>query len=132
MENDLCTEIVVQALKWAVWRRKPAAPDRVYYSERGVPYTSLSFGERLKEVGIAPSMGRIGTALDNAMTESFASTPLQAELLSNLKFPSRQAAKTTIFHYLETFYNTRWLCSSLIYRSPADLEEDRMQEATVA
>ncbi len=76
-------------------------------------------------------MGRTGTALDNAMAESFIST-LKAELVSNLKFPSRQAAKTAIFDYLETFYNTRRLHSSLGYRSPADFEEDRIVEASVA
>jgi putative transposase len=57
---------------------------------------------------------------------------LKAELVSNLEFPSRQAAKTAIFEYLETFYNARRLHSSLGYRSPADFEEDRMEEAGVA
>ncbi len=97
----------------------------------GVQYTSLSFGERLKEVGIKPSMGRTGTALDNAMAESFVST-LKAELVSTLEFPTRQAAKTAIFEYLETFYNTRRLHSSLSYRSTANFEEDTMEEARVA
>jgi transposase InsO family protein len=94
-------------------------------------YTALSFSERLKEVGITPSMGSTHTALDNAMAESFVST-LKAELVSNLEFPTRQAAKSAIFEYLETFYNTRRLHSSLGYRSPADFEEGRMEEASVA
>ena len=76
-------------------------------------------------------MGRTGSALDNAMVESFVST-LKAELVNNLEFPSKQAAKTAIFDYLETFYNTRRLHSALGYRSPADFEEDRMEEARVA
>ncbi len=130
MENHLKTELVVDALQMAVWRRKPA-PGLVHHSDQGVQYTSLSFGERLKEVGIKPSMGRTGSALDNAMAESFVST-LKAELVSNLEFPSRQAAKTAIFEYLETFYNTRRLHSSLGYRSPADFEENRIGEAKVA
>jgi putative transposase len=130
MESHLRTELVVDALRMAVWRRKPA-PGLVHHSDQGVQYTALSFSERLKEVGITPSMGRTGTALDNAMAESFIST-LKAELVSNLEFPSRQAAKTAIFDYLETFYNTRRLHSSLGYRSPADFEEDRMEEAGVA
>jgi putative transposase len=94
-------------------------------------YTALSFSERLREVGIKPSMGRTATALDNAMAESFVST-LKAELVSGLKFPSRRAAKTGIFEYLETFYNTRRVHSSLGYRSPAEFEEDRMGKARVA
>lgn len=130
MEGHLRTELVVDALQMALWRRKPA-PGLVHHSDQGVQYTALSFSERLKEVGIKPSMGRTGTALDNAMAESFVST-LKAELVSNLEFPTRQAAKTAIFDYLETFYNTRRLHSSLGYRSPADFEEDRMEDARVA
>jgi len=130
MESHLRTELVVDALRMAVWRRKPA-PGLVHHSDQGVQYTALSFSERLKEVGIKPSMGRTGSALDNAMAESFVST-LKAELVSRMEFPTRQAAKTAIFEYLETFYNTRRLHSSLGYRSPADFEEDRIGEANVA
>lgn len=57
---------------------------------------------------------------------------MKAELVSNLVFPTRQAAKTAIFDYLETFYNIRRLHSSLGYMSPSDFEEDRMEEARVA
>ena len=103
MENHLRTELVVDALRMAVWRRKPA-PGLVHHSDQGVQYTSLSFSERLKEVGITPSMGRTGSALDNAMAESFVST-LKVELVSRMEFPTRQAAKTAVFEYLETFYN---------------------------
>ena len=130
MEDHLRTEIVVDALRMALWRRKPA-PGLVHHSDQGVQYTALSFGERLKEVGINPSMGRTGTALDNAMAESFVST-LKAELVSRTRFPTRQAAKSAIFEYLEGFYNARRLHSALGYKSPADFEEDRMEGARVA
>ena len=130
MEAHLRTELVVDALRMAVCRRKPS-PGLVHHSDQGVQYTSLSFSERLREVGIKPSMGRTGSALDNAMAESFVST-LKAELVSNLRFPSRQAAKTAIFEYLETFYNIRRLHSALDYRSPVEFEEDRLQSAQVA
>jgi transposase InsO family protein len=130
MENHLRTEIVVDALRMAVWRRKPA-PGLVHHSDRGVQYTALSFSERLREVGFKPSMERTGSALDNAMAESFVST-LKAELVNRMEFPTRLATKTAIFEYLETFYNTRRLHSSLGYKSPADFEEDRMQETRVA
>jgi putative transposase len=115
-QSHLRTELVVDALQMAVWRRKPA-PGAVHYSDRGVQYTALSFSERLKEVGITPSIGRTGPALDNAMAEGFVST-LKTELVGHLKFPSRQAARTSIFDYLGTFYNTRRLHSAPGYRSP--------------
>jgi putative transposase len=130
MESHLRTELVVDALQMAVWRRKPA-PGLIHHSDQGVQYTSLSFAKRLEEVGIVPSMGRVGSALDNAISESFVAT-LKSELVSRMRFPSRQAAKTAIFEYLEVFYNTRRLHSSLGYRSPADFEEDRMRETSAA
>jgi putative transposase len=114
----------------AVWRRKPS-PGLVHHSYQGVQYTSLSFSARLKEVGIKPSMERTGSALNNAMAKSFVST-LKAELVSGTKFPARQAARTAVFDYLETFYNTRRLHSALGYRSPADFEEGRLEEMRVA
>jgi transposase InsO family protein len=53
-----------------VWRRKPAA-GLLHHSDRGTPqYTALSFGKRLEEAGIIPSMGRAGSALDNAISRS--------------------------------------------------------------
>ena len=131
MEKHMRSELVVDALRMAVWRRKPAPGLLVHHSDHGSQYTALSFSERLKEVGITPSMGRTGTALDNAMAESFVST-LKAELVSRLAFPSRQSAKTAIFEYLETFYNTRRLHSALGYRSPASFEEDKLEEMSVA
>jgi putative transposase len=130
MENHLSSELVLDALQMAVWRRRPAA-GLIHHSDQGVQYTSLSFSERLREVGIKPSMGRTGSALDNAMAESFVST-LKAELLEGITFTTRQTAKSAIFEYLDTFYNTRRLHSSLGYRSPADFEEDRIEEPRVA
>jgi putative transposase len=112
-------------LQMAIWHRRPA-PGLIHHSDQGVQYTSLSFNKRLEQVGIVvPSMGRVGSALDNAISGSFVAT-LKSELVSRAQFPSRQAAKTAIFECLEVFYSTRRLHSSLGYRSPADFEEDRM------
>lgn len=57
MASHLRTELVVDALEMAVWRRKPAA-GLVHHSDRGAQYTTLSFGKRLEKAGIVPSMGR--------------------------------------------------------------------------
>lgn len=130
MASHLRTELMVDALETAVWRRKPEA-GLVHHSDRGTQYTALSFGKRLEEAGIVPSMGRAGSALDNAISESFVST-LKCELVHRRRFPTREAARSAIFEYLEAFYNRRRLHSSLGYVSPEGYEETMREGATVA
>jgi putative transposase len=130
MATHLRTELVVDALQMAVWRRNPAA-GLIHHSDQGVQYTSLSFGKRLEEAGIVPSRGSVGSAYDNALAESFIAT-LKTELLYRHSWPTRECARTAIFEYLEGFYNRYRLHSALGYRSPADFEEGRMQETTAA
>jgi putative transposase len=98
MERHLRTEIVVDALRMAVCTRK-LAPGLIHHPDRGAHDTALAFSERLKEIGITPSMGRTDRALDNAIAESFISA-LKTGLVSNLTFPARRAAKSAIFEYL--------------------------------
>jgi putative transposase len=131
MGSHMRTELVVDALEMALWRRKPPV-GLVHHSDRGVQYTAISFGKRLEQAGIIPSMGRTGTALDNAMAESFIAT-LKSELLGHRRrFPDREVARSAIFEYLEGFYNRSRLHSALSYRSPADYEEATMEGVAVA
>jgi putative transposase len=130
MATHLRTELVVDALQMAIARRKPS-PGLVHHSDRGVQYTSLSFGKRLEDEGLLPSMGRVGSAYDNALAESFVAT-LKTELLYRNTWPTRQAVRTTIFEYIESFYNTRRRHSALGYLSPAEFEEVRLEEEDAA
>ena len=130
MAGHLRTELVIDALEMALWRRKPGA-GLIHHTDRGSQYTALSFGKRLEEVGIKPSMGRTGSALDNAMAESFVST-LKAELVNRHRFPTREAARVAIFEYIEGFYNRVRRHSSLGYESPQAYEATTMEEAAVA
>ncbi len=130
MATHLRTELVVDALQMAITRRKPA-PGLVHHSDRGVQYTSLSFGKRLEDEGLLPSMGRAGSAHDNALAESFVAT-LKTELLYRTWWPTRQTARTAIFEYVEGFYNTRRRHSALGYLSPAEYEEVKLGEEDAA
>jgi 5-methylcytosine-specific restriction enzyme subunit McrC len=58
-------------------------------------YTALTFGKKLEEAGVVPSMSRVGSALDNAISESFVST-LKSEIGVS-RYPSRQAARASVF-----------------------------------
>ena len=130
MATHLRTEIVVDALQMAIARGKPS-PGLVHHSDRVVQYTSLSFSKRLEDEGLLPSMGRVGSAHDNALAESFVAT-LKTELLYRNAWPTRQAVRTAIFEYIEGFYNTRRRHSALGYLSPAEFEEVRLVEEDVA
>ena len=79
MATHLCTELVIDALEMALCRRNPDV-GLIHHTDRGVPYTALSFSKRLEEAGIVASMGRVGSALDNAISESFVAN-LKCELL---------------------------------------------------
>jgi putative transposase len=130
MATHLRTELVVDALQMAIWRRKPQA-GLIHHSDQGVQYTSLCFAKRLEEAEIVPSMGSVGSAYDNALAESFVAT-LKTELLYGDFWPTRASARRAIFEYLEGFYNRYRLHSALGYKSPVDYEEGRMKESTAA
>jgi putative transposase len=114
----------------AMARRKPS-PGLVHHSDRGAQYTSVSFGKRLEDEGLLPSMDRAGSGYDSALAESFVAT-LRTEILYRNAWPTRQAARTAIFEYIEGFYNTRRRHSALGYLTPAEFEEVRLIEEGAA
>ncbi|MFE2038810.1 integrase core domain-containing protein [Streptomyces scopuliridis] len=65
------------------------------------------------------SVGGTGQCWDNALAESFFATT-KRELLDTTTWPSRAAARTAIFDFIEGWYNSHRLHSGLGYRSPAD------------
>jgi putative transposase len=130
MATHLRSGLVVDALQMAIARRKPS-PGLVHHSDRGVQYTSLSFGKRLEGEGLLPSMGRVGSAYDNALVESLVAT-LKTELLYRNAWPTRQAVRIAIFEYIEVFYNTRRRHSALGHISPAEFEEVRLGQEDAA
>jgi putative transposase len=115
MANHLRSELVAAALEMAIHRRNPSA-GLIHHSDRGAQYTALSFAKRLEEAGIVPSMSRVGSALDNAISESFIST-LKSEI-GVRRYLRRQAARVSIFEFIELFYNRVRRHSSVGYLSP--------------
>ncbi|MGZ7040025.1 MAG: IS3 family transposase, partial [Thermoanaerobaculia bacterium] len=76
--DHLRSEIVVDALEMVRWRRGEVT-GTIVHSDHRSQYTSWVFGQRLRSAGLLGSMGRIGSALDNALAESFFSR-LQLDL----------------------------------------------------
>lgn len=89
MATHLRTELVLDALNMAIFRRQPTSV--VHHSDQGCQYTSIAFGKRCKEAGVKPSMGSGGDRFDNAMCESFNAT-LECELLMQNRFKNQRDA----------------------------------------
>lgn len=70
LSSSLRTDMPLEALEMALWRRDRPLHELVHHSDRGCQYTSIRYTERLAEAGIAPSIGSAGDAYDNAMAES--------------------------------------------------------------
>jgi putative transposase len=119
MASHLRTELVIDALAMAVGQRVPSTV--IHHSDQGCQYTSFDFGTWCREKGVKLSMGSVGDAYDNAMCESFFAT-LECELLNRRRFKTHQEAALAIFDFIEGFYNTHRLHSSLDYQSPIDYE----------
>lgn len=118
--DHLRTELVVDALDMAIWRRRPPA-GVVHHSDHGTQYTSWAFGQRLRQAGLLGSMGTVGDALDNAMAESFFGT-LQVELFDRRRWDNRRQLAAAIFEFIEAWYNPGRRHSALDYHSPITFE----------
>jgi len=129
MRADLRAVLVVGALEMALERRRPPAGVLVHHSDQGAQYTSLALGRRLREAGVACSMGSVGDCYDNALVESFFAT-LECELLWRHPFATREEARIAVFSFIEGFYNPRRRHSSLGYQSPVQFEETTLHDHT--
>ncbi len=118
VSHRLERELAMTALQRALDARRPA-PGLIHHTDRGSQYASQDYRDLVEEAGLVSSMSRRGDCWDNAMAESFYKT-LKVELGDC--FPGRAAAHRELFEYIEGFYNTRRLHSSLGYFSPTEFE----------
>jgi len=129
--DHLRSELVVDALEMARWRRRPPPGQTVVHSDRGSQYTAWAFGQRLRAAGLLGSMGRVASALDNSMMESFFGT-LQRELLDRRTWGTRAELTRAIFEWIEGWYNPRRRHTSIGGLSPLEYERRRQATAPAA
>jgi transposase InsO family protein len=120
MHENLRATGVTDALSMALKRRRPDA-GLLHHSDRGVQYACGDYRDLLNEHGIVASMSRSGNCYDNAVAESFFGT-LKTELVHRTRYPTRAAARASVFAWIECWYNRRRRHSSLGYRSPEAFE----------
>lgn len=127
MANRMETSLVEDALKMAVnTRGGTKMPSVPFHSDRGSQYTSRDFAKTAKQLGVLRSVGRVATCFDNAVAESFFAS-LKKELVYRRTFTTRAQARAEIFAWIEGWYNSRRLHSTLGYLSPMQWEENKRQ-----
>lgn len=113
-------KVALRALKRAILARNPQ-PGLVFHSDRGIEYSAYGFQDYLRECGIIPSMNRPRTCQDNAHMESFFRS-LKTEFVQRRIFATDAQLIAQIGSYIDRFYNTKRLHSSLGYHSPVEFE----------
>jgi transposase InsO family protein len=114
-------ELAYGALAMALAIRGGQVPGVVFHTDGGGEYTARSFQAACGRLGVTQSMGRPGSALDNAVIESWHST-LEFELRAVEHFTTKQAARAKVAAWIED-YNTRRRHSACGMMPPVSYEK---------
>jgi putative transposase len=122
MDEHHNAELAHAALAMAVAVRggKDAIAGVIMHTDQGSEYTAGTFRIACERMGIKQSMGRAGSALDNAVIESWRST-LEFELRNLERFATKAAARARVAAWIDE-YNRDRKHSSVGMRSPIDYE----------
>lgn len=119
--DRLTDDLTLAALDMATKQRSSSA-QLIHHSDQGVQYASADFRAELASKQISQSMSGKGNCFDNAVVESFLAS-LKTEEVDGKHYETTQQAKTSIFSYIEGFYNPKRRHSSLDYLSPNHFEK---------
>ncbi|WP_154442265.1 IS3 family transposase, partial [Tissierella pigra] len=121
MSKNIDTTLAIKALDNVYILQKPAE-GLILHSDLGSQYTSYEFGEYVKKHKITHSFSGKGNPYDNACIESFHSV-LKKEEVNLVKYFDFDAARLAIFEYIESWYNSERIHSSLGYITPQEWED---------
>jgi putative transposase len=68
--RSLRTDLALDALEMAIWRRQAQLDGLVHHSDRGSQYLSVRYTQRLADAGVVTSVGSRGDSYDNALAET--------------------------------------------------------------
>ncbi len=105
MKSQMTSDLAIDALFMAVWRRKPKQEVMVH-SDQGSQYSSSDWRSFLKENSLVASKSRRGNCHDNAVAESFFQL-LKRERIKRKIYTTREDARSDVFDYIEMFYNSK-------------------------
>ncbi len=114
-------ELAVASLRMAAATRGGNIDGVIFHSDRGSEYTAEAYETACRRLGVHQSMGRVGSALNNAAAEAFNST-IKVEYIHRHRFATRAEARLKISTWIVDFYNPRRRHSACDGMSPIDYE----------
>jgi putative transposase len=121
MSKSNTVELISNALNMAFCQRD-GVRGVLLHSDQGVQYTLTDYQSLMKRYGIVCSMSRKGNCWDNAAMESFYHS-LKTEWVVFEDYRTRAQARSSLFEYIELFYNRKRRHSTLKYKSPQAYEQ---------
>lgn len=122
-------ELTIASLQMAIATRGGKVAKTVWHTDRGSEYTGQAHADACQRMGLIQSMGRVASALDNSVAESFNST-LKIEFIYRRFFKTRAEARRQTGAWIEQFYNTRRRHSWCGGISPINYEiQDQLRSA---
>ena len=126
LDKTMTTTLISDALHMAISSRQ-CDPGLLLHSDQGVQYRSSGYVLAMHDEGITPSMSRKGNCWDNAAMESFFSR-LKVEEVFAQSYVNLDEVYSSVFEYIELFYNRVRKHSANDYSSPAEYEKYYYEE----
>jgi putative transposase len=121
LATHIKTELPLDALEMAIWRRNAKLDGLIHHSDRGSQYTSIRYSERLDDAGIAPSVGSVGDSYDNAMAETTIGLYKTELIYRKGAWRTPEQVELATLEWIDWWNNSR-LHEGIGYVSPAEKE----------
>ncbi len=119
--DRMTADLAVAALQNTVTQR-PSHQSVIVHTDRGGQFRSDDFQQKVAEHKLQGSMGKVGTAADNAAAESFFSL-LQLNVLNRQRWDTRDELRSAIVYWIEAVYHRRRRQRRLGKRTPVQYEQ---------
>lgn len=129
--DHMRTSLVLNSFDAAVTDLRPDIGQLTVHTDRGSQYTSKVFRDKCFASGVIPSVGRTGSAFDNATAESVNAT-IKKELINLRQWTNLAQVRTALFEYITIDYNRHRIHSGLGYLTPTEYETQHRLKFTEA
>ena len=127
--RSLRTDLALDALEMAIWRRQGQLEGLVHHSDRGGQYLAIRYTERLAEAGAVASVGSRGDSYDNALAETIIGLYKTELIRRRGPWKGLDEVEYATLEWVDWF-NHRRLLEPIGYLPPAEFEATYWRKET--